>query len=117
VQAEDRVTMPLSSRTFVWHSDGTWLDVDPVRPNEDDAESWHVWPEDTDTVSSAAETAPGNSALPTWWLCRGEAPAEIPVVAWRGDNADVAVVRLGGLWIAEWSSVPMTLFVSIGGKA
>jgi hypothetical protein len=111
-----RVAMPLSRFTFEWRSDGWFRCLDP-----DDAEDWadvewETWDPDHDSMTGLGEAVAGDRAAATWWLWWGQARPEQKVAAWLADDTDVAVARLGYLWIAEWSGTAQTMFVAIDGE-
>lgn len=121
-----RITMPLSGRSFWWRSDGYLATMsaaelaewDAGRLGADDPEpdQWGPWQGPSIGTSVEFEAIPGDRPDPTWWLVWGEVYPGDVVECWLADNTDVAVTRLGCLWIAEYRSIAQPLFVSINGE-
>ncbi|SHF50094.1 hypothetical protein SAMN05443575_0116 [Jatrophihabitans endophyticus] len=110
----ETVVMPLSGRTFRWRSDGFFRVDEPVEdgdPGDGDG-YWKPWEPDAGWPGTS-EASPGETADPTWWLRYGFARPDVRVTAWRADDVDVPVTRLGHLWIAEWRSAAQPLFVAL----
>lgn len=109
------LVMPVSRVRFRWRTDGYVAIEQPGDPPE--ADPWTKWSDDAHVgIHHRAESFPGDSAEPTWWLCWGSSAPDAAVSMWLADNSDVEVARLGWLWIAEYVSLPQTAFVSIDGQ-
>lgn len=89
-----------------------------VRPEEtdldDDDPDWETWGSDEDFVYARdGQVRPGESSEPTWWLVYGEAAAGDTIDMWLADGKNVAVMRIHGLWVGEWISLPQAAFIRI----
>jgi hypothetical protein len=121
-----RVKMPSSGRAFWWRSNGYLatlaageladLDADRLDVEPPDPDQWMRWQGPEAGTRTEGEADPGDSAEPTWWLAWGEVYPGDVVSCWLADNFDVPVIRLGCIWIAEYSSRPQTLFYAVNGE-
>jgi hypothetical protein len=103
--------LPVCTRRMYWRQDGHYAVAGPEDTNLTD-DLWQPWT--AGHASGTGEVAVGDVDRPTWWTWWGTCRPADNVRAWLSDDTDVDVVRLGGLWAAEFISLPTTLFVQAG---
>ena len=123
-RVDDRQTlrMPRSGLLVQWRpSTRSWRIGQPDQLAEYDSnpiydEVWTEWtghPNSLEGRSQQAARPDGPNTLSTWWMVYGEHRYE-PISVSLLDGTDVPVEKVGGVWAAEWSSLPQSVTVRRG---
>ncbi len=113
--------MPRSGLLVQWRpSTHSWRIGKPDQLAEYDSNPIYeeVWTEWTghpalEGRSQQAALSEGPNTVSTWWMVYGEHRYE-PISVSLLDGTDVPVEKVGGVWAAEWSSLPQSVTVRRG---